>query len=315
MCGTALAASSRSTVMRTISEPARASAAAWRTVPSDVGRVGVGHRLHDDRRVAADDDAADVDGDGRPARGEGAGHGLTATRVVRRTLACPSRQLRIGASRPDRHCVAGGQAAAAGCGPGFAPILRSAWLPGIFAGFHALADQGFRPPRLAAGLAYLAWPVFAALEIREAIVAGDTAALNRKIDWEALRASLKASITPETLARLTRILTRPSRRLWQRIKAAVAPSMADTVIDRYVTPENLPVLLGYRRVYRRHGAARRSASRSRRPSLPAPGSRLEPRSVRQLLDPGAPRRLPLALPLRARGGGQASPRPALRRHA
>jgi hypothetical protein len=26
--------------------------------------------------------------------------------------------------------------------------------------------------------------------------------------------------------------------------------MADTIIDRYVTPENLPVLLGYRRIYR-----------------------------------------------------------------
>ena len=34
MCGTALAASSRSTVMRTISEPARASAAHWRAVPA-----------------------------------------------------------------------------------------------------------------------------------------------------------------------------------------------------------------------------------------------------------------------------------------
>ena len=32
MCGTAAAASSRSTVMRTISEPARASAATWPTV-------------------------------------------------------------------------------------------------------------------------------------------------------------------------------------------------------------------------------------------------------------------------------------------
>ena len=34
MCGTAAAASSRSTVMRTISEPARASAATCLTVPS-----------------------------------------------------------------------------------------------------------------------------------------------------------------------------------------------------------------------------------------------------------------------------------------
>ncbi len=34
MCGTAAAASSRSTVMRTSSEPARASAATWRAVAS-----------------------------------------------------------------------------------------------------------------------------------------------------------------------------------------------------------------------------------------------------------------------------------------
>ena len=61
--GTAAAASSRSTVMRTSSEPARASAATWRAVALDVGSVGVGHRLHDDRRTAADHDAADIDRD------------------------------------------------------------------------------------------------------------------------------------------------------------------------------------------------------------------------------------------------------------
>ena len=64
MCGTAAAASSRSTVMRTSSEPARASAATCATVAVDVGRVGVGHRLHDDRRAAADRDRAVADADG-----------------------------------------------------------------------------------------------------------------------------------------------------------------------------------------------------------------------------------------------------------
>ena len=53
MCGTAAAASSRSTVTRTSSEPACASAATWATVEVDIRRVGVGHRLHDDRRAAA----------------------------------------------------------------------------------------------------------------------------------------------------------------------------------------------------------------------------------------------------------------------
>jgi hypothetical protein len=99
-------------------------------------------------------------------------------------------------------------------------------------------------------VAYAAWPVSAALEIREAVVAGDTATLNRKVEWETLRASLKASVTPETIARLMADPDAPKPSLWQRIKAAVAPSMADSVINRYVTPEHLPVLLGYRQVYR-----------------------------------------------------------------
>ena len=99
-------------------------------------------------------------------------------------------------------------------------------------------------------LAYAAWPIYSALEIREAVIAGDTTTLNRKVEWEALRASLKASITPETIARLMADPDAPPPTLWQRIKAAVAPTMADSVIERYVTPEHLPVLLGYRRIYR-----------------------------------------------------------------
>jgi hypothetical protein len=100
------------------------------------------------------------------------------------------------------------------------------------------------------GLAYAVWPVHTALTIREAMAAGDTATLRRKVDWPALRASLKSSISPETLARLAQQPDAPKPTLWQRIKAAVAPGMADTVIDRYVTPENLPLLLGYGRTYR-----------------------------------------------------------------
>jgi hypothetical protein len=99
-------------------------------------------------------------------------------------------------------------------------------------------------------LAYMVWPVHSALQIREAFIAGDTTTRNRKVDWEALRGSLRSSITPRTIARLMQDPQAPTPTLWQRIKAAVAPSMADTIIDRYVTPENLPVLLGYRRAYR-----------------------------------------------------------------
>jgi hypothetical protein len=101
-----------------------------------------------------------------------------------------------------------------------------------------------------AAVAYAAWPVQAALEIREALIAGDTATLKRKIEWDTVRTSLKSSISPETIARLAADTESPKPSLWQRVKAVVAPKLADTVIDRYVTPENLPVLLGYQRHYR-----------------------------------------------------------------
>ena len=66
--GTAAAASGRLTVIRTISDPASASSTHCCAVPARVGGVGHRHRLHDDRRAAADlnggDLAADSDADG-----------------------------------------------------------------------------------------------------------------------------------------------------------------------------------------------------------------------------------------------------------
>jgi hypothetical protein len=98
--------------------------------------------------------------------------------------------------------------------------------------------------------AYLAWPAYTALQIRNAMLAGDTATLARTIEWDSVRASLKASISPETIARLEADPNAPRPSLWQRIKSTVAPRMAKSVIDSYITPEHLPTLLGYRDVWR-----------------------------------------------------------------
>ena len=99
-------------------------------------------------------------------------------------------------------------------------------------------------------VAYAAWPVYSALEICDAVIAGDTQTLNRKVDWDALRASLKTSITPETIARLDgRSAGAQTLRSGNASRQRSPLSMADTVIDRYVTPEHLPVLLGYRQVH------------------------------------------------------------------
>ncbi len=103
---------------------------------------------------------------------------------------------------------------------------------------------------LVAATAYVAWPVGTALQIRDAMVDGNVEVLNRKVDWDSVRTSLKTSLTPETLAKLAEDPDAPKRSVWQSVKAAVAPRFADTVIDRYVTPEQLPVFLGYRETYK-----------------------------------------------------------------
>jgi hypothetical protein len=99
-------------------------------------------------------------------------------------------------------------------------------------------------------VAYAAWPVYSAMKIRDALMAGDTATLAHSVEWGAIRTSLKASMSAEAQAKLAADPNTPPPSLWQRIKSTVAPHLADSVIDRYVTPEYLPVLLGYRRIWR-----------------------------------------------------------------
>lgn len=99
-------------------------------------------------------------------------------------------------------------------------------------------------------VAFVAWPLHAALVIRDAMVEGDVETLSRKVEWDSVRATLKSSLTPETLARLSQDPDAPKRGVWQSIKAAIAPRFAETAIERYVTPEHLPVFLGYREVYK-----------------------------------------------------------------
>jgi hypothetical protein len=82
------------------------------------------------------------------------------------------------------------------------------------------------------------------------MIAGDSAALAARVDWGAVRSSLKASMSAEAMARLEADPDAPAPTTWQRIKRTVAPRFAGGVIDRYVTPERLPVLLGYYRFWR-----------------------------------------------------------------
>ena len=89
--GTAAAASGMFTVMRTISEPASASAMHCAAVPAASVGVGAGHRLHDDRRAAADlhraGAAADADADGTMHANHGHGDTCSGAGLAPRSAA------------------------------------------------------------------------------------------------------------------------------------------------------------------------------------------------------------------------------------
>lgn len=101
------------------------------------------------------------------------------------------------------------------------------------------------------GAAYVMSPFVAAWSLREAIKAGDVATIERKVVWESVRASLRASIASNSLlmpeANEAGQRVRPT--LWQRVKVAFGQSMLDRFIESYVTPEGLPRLFRYRNTW------------------------------------------------------------------
>ena len=112
--------------------------------------------------------------------------------------------------------------------------------------------------------AYGVAPMIAAWQIREAVVSGDTGRLRDKVDWPAVRQSLKSSLG-ETRIALTELsdaagLPRPS--LWQRMKAAALPYLADPLIDRYVSAEGAPKLYAWRQTWKQRVAAARGAAQA-----------------------------------------------------
>lgn len=114
---------------------------------------------------------------------------------------------------------------------------------------------------LAAG-AYIASPFRAAWVLREAIKTSDTATLQRKVEWEGVRRSLRASIAANAnlLPEVTAAGEAIKPTLWQRVKTAFGASMLDRFIEAYVTPEGLPKLFQHRQTLRSLGS--RTAGRA-----------------------------------------------------
>jgi Protein of unknown function (DUF2939) len=99
--------------------------------------------------------------------------------------------------------------------------------------------------------AYGIWPVLSAFEIKQAVKAGDVATLERKVHWAPVRASLKASLAQlqpaVAKAETDEAGIRRGNSFWSRIKAAATPMLAESFIDRYVTPEGISQIQQARR--------------------------------------------------------------------
>lgn len=107
---------------------------------------------------------------------------------------------------------------------------------------------------LMAGGTYAGSAFLAAWEIREAVRTGNTATLERRVEWDQVRASLKRS-AGEARAVITEYseasaAALPKPGLWQRIKTAAAGFVTDPLIDRYVSAEGAPRLWALRETWR-----------------------------------------------------------------
>lgn len=132
---------------------------------------------------------------------------------------------------------------------------------------------------LVVALAYGAWPLWSAWQLRIAVKARDLAGIEQRVDWPALRANLK-----RTIAANLRDETRSpdAGALSKAFKRTLGPVVADRLIDAAVRPSTLASVLAGRL---QASAAARDAAPSAPPASEASG---DAEAVR---DPLSPRRL------------------------
>jgi hypothetical protein len=127
------------------------------------------------------------------------------------------------------------------------PLLRRRSLFGLALG--ALV-RGATALVLVIGCAYAAWPVVTALQLKRAITISDTFLLERKIEWDTVRSTLRNSLHAEFLGSGPNAAQPVHRGFWHRVKVSIGEHAIDKFIDAYMTPDGLPALAGYSRAYR-----------------------------------------------------------------
>ena len=99
--------------------------------------------------------------------------------------------------------------------------------------------------------AYLASPFMAAWSLRHAIRTNDIATIEQKVIWSSVRESLRSSIAKhqQLLPEVNEMGASVVPTMWQRMKSTFGASMLDRFIETYVTPEGLPKLFQYKKIW------------------------------------------------------------------
>jgi hypothetical protein len=129
-------------------------------------------------------------------------------------------------------------------------------------------------------LAYLAWPLAVAWQLRVAVKSNDIAAIEGKVDWATLRANLKQTIG----SNLKEKSTDPQRGVVTRMLiGTIGPAAAGAVIDFTVTPLTLGKVLAGRSLLDDLGMTRqRDAGTSSAEDDPADDPTADPLAPRRL---------------------------------
>jgi len=107
---------------------------------------------------------------------------------------------------------------------------------------------------------YIVAPLWTAWSIREAVHANDSAYLERKIEWDSVRSSLKASLVGFSISasgELKPTVEKPS--LWQQLMSSLGHGAIDQFVNATVTPTGMSGLLKMRKAY--HANADDAAAR------------------------------------------------------
>lgn len=131
------------------------------------------------------------------------------------------------------------------------------------------------------GLLLYAWPLWSAWQLRAALKARDTAALQARVDWPQLRTNLKPRI-----AAAVREDADKSTGIAGTLKRAIGGAVAERAIDFVVTPQNLARIMAGREFFDQR--IRRETPQSQPKDPPAPQSEADAEDID---DPVPPRRL------------------------